>query len=155
MIGSKSVWETVAEWGLLNLTSLQVQTDPKKTAALRGVMYVLGEPIEKGNCIRCISDALKALKRYDRQNKADEMAKKGKAKSEAKYILNEVMVAFNGAQYSPRNITDEVAKAMLRQDPAKSVLFSSLPENWELEVQVREEQLSKTHEPVKDSEKVD
>lgn len=123
--------EIIDEYGLQRITARELDANEEKKGHFFALMHKIGQPVKDTGCLICISDGLKALKRYYKIEMAKETAEKRSKKSKPKYRLKEGLQAvFGGVQYSNKNLTDEIAIKMLEQVPDKIEFFKVFPEDW-------------------------
>jgi hypothetical protein len=129
----QDIIDIVEEHGLLKLNSNEILRQEDKYNVFLGVMTAIGQPITKKDCPICISDGKKALKRLKSQLKRNLMAKK-KSKS-----LYEMFAGFNfyfKNSYATRaNLTDDLARDILKCSPNSLYLFEKYPDNWQEDCQ--------------------
>jgi len=139
------VWEVVEQYGLTTSPAREIIYNPIKEVILRGVMTKLGHPVEKAGCPKCLYDSIKILKRL----KKEFMAKS--TETDRKYILRDVQTSFKGMRVNRENLTDEIAREMLRHIPGLIPIFAKYPKNWKEDILLKEpEKESGPEEPPTD-----
>lgn len=124
--------EIIERYGLQRIKARELDAQEEKKGHFFAVMHKIGQPIDDTGCLICISDGLKALKRFYRIEMAKERAKKTVGKAKPKYRLKENHQAvYNGIQYSNNTLTDEIAIKMLEQCPDKIEFFKVFPKEWQ------------------------
>lgn len=123
--------EIIERYGLQRITARELDAQEEKKGHFFAVMLKIGQPVEDTGCLICISDGLKALKRYYRIEMAKQTAEKRAKKVKPKYRLKDGLQAvYDGIQYSNNTLTDEIAIKMLEQVPDKIAFFKVFPEEW-------------------------
>lgn len=87
----------------------------------KALMLKIGFSLAKENCVICVSDGQKELRR---------LYLKGKSmsdKSDQKYILRDIRLPFEGKAYTKESMTDAVAQRMLKKFPSYITFFESIP----------------------------
>ena len=120
---------------LKGLTATEIWRTPGKEQILTAVMIKLGQPLEKSGCLLCISDALTAI-----QNEISKMPTK------AKYRLKAVTIGKLGYPLSNDNLTDDLARQLLRRWPELHTKFFILPKNWQEDISAPQEAEKLEHE---------
>ena len=123
------VWE-IAEVHVFPFTSNQIAYDESRETILAAIMETIGHPLDKRRCPICVKTAVDTLKRL----KKKEMAKKKGGESKRKYVLKDIRVGVLGYSITRDECTDEIAKEILRKNPAFIVFFSEFPSDWENDI---------------------
>ena len=137
-------WE-VAE-PFTRLTAREVTYgDRNRYVTFLAVMLKLGEPVTKTDCIKCVSDALAALKKAHRIEFTVMPEKQT-------YILKDLSVVWKGVRYEVETMTDEIAREMLAQFPGQAVLFKHIPKDEPKAVEVEQPARKKKKAPIEEPE---
>lgn len=125
------VIQIIEQHGLQRIKARELDANEKKKGHFFAVMHKIGQPVEDTGCLICISDGLKALKRYYKIQMAKQTAEKRAKKAKPKYMLKDGLQAvYGGIQYNNDSLTDEIAIRMLEQVPDKIAFFKVFPEDW-------------------------
>lgn len=111
-------------------------------------MTVLQRKMTHTSCNDCYSDAVITMLLYIR--------KYGKFKEKTSYRLKNgalLQMGFGSSEfYTNDNLTDKVAEEYLAQFPENSNLFSVLPEDWEVKVEMRKSKSEENPAPEKEED---
>ena len=110
---------------LKGLKARHVWGNPEKEIILNAVLTKLGQPLSKSGCLLCISEGLEYLNKKVYEG----------MKTRAKYKLKNVMVAKLGFKLTNDNLTDELARQLLRRSPELIKLFAKYPKGWERDIE--------------------
>lgn len=128
---------------LLAHTANGVWADKLLETKLAALMKKMGRPLNKRDCLICISDSLKILQsesiKYEMMNGKSEL-----------YKLKHNVTFSIGFRVSNDNLTDDMARKFLYGHPERLTLFSKYPQNWEEDVKPNKAaKKSKKDEPTK------
>ena len=123
-MNSNDFWKLATPF--LSLTSNQIAHDPIKRGQFRAILHTIGYSMDN-DCVKCISDGKKALKkRYSVYKREVKMAKK-----KQQFKLKPIKVYKAGMSCTPESVGDAEAIKILKLDPTDIRLFEVYPEDWE------------------------
>lgn len=108
-------WEIAKPF--LNQTARKI-THGEQYPVFLAVMLKINFQVERRDCVTCVGDGQAALRKlYYKQFPMKDQ----------EYILKDLKVPFEGVAYTRENITDAIAKKMLKTYPEFIKLFEKIP----------------------------